>query len=44
VGVPTPLFGLAAALHEAVLGMGLGEEDTAAVCAVLERMAGVERA
>ena len=43
VGCPTPLFGLAAALHAAALAMGHGEEDTAAVCAVLEGMAGVER-
>jgi 3-hydroxyisobutyrate dehydrogenase-like beta-hydroxyacid dehydrogenase len=43
VGCPAPLFGLAAALHAAALAMGHGEEDTAAVCAVLERMAGVER-
>jgi L-threonate 2-dehydrogenase len=43
VGCPTPMFGLASAMHAAVLAMGLGEEDTAAVCAALERMAGVER-
>jgi 3-hydroxyisobutyrate dehydrogenase-like beta-hydroxyacid dehydrogenase len=43
VGCPTPLFGLAGTLHAAALAMGHGEEDTAAVCAVLEGMAGVER-
>jgi 3-hydroxyisobutyrate dehydrogenase-like beta-hydroxyacid dehydrogenase len=43
VGCPTPLLGLATALHAATLAMGHGEEDTAAVCAALERMAGVER-
>jgi putative dehydrogenase len=43
LGCPTPLFGLAATLHAATLAMGHGEDDTAAVCAALERMAGVER-
>jgi 3-hydroxyisobutyrate dehydrogenase len=43
LGCPTPLFGLAATLHAAALAMGHGEEDSAAVCAALERMAGVER-
>ena len=40
---PTPLFNLSASLHAAVLAMGHGAEDTAAVCAVYEGMAGVER-
>jgi L-threonate 2-dehydrogenase len=44
LGCPTPLFGLAAALHAAALAMGHGEEDSAAVCAALERMAGLDRA
>jgi 3-hydroxyisobutyrate dehydrogenase-like beta-hydroxyacid dehydrogenase len=43
LGCPTPLFGLAAALHAATHAMGHGEEDSAAVCATLERMAGLER-
>jgi putative dehydrogenase len=43
LGCPTPLFDLAATLHAATLAMGHGEDDTAAVCAALERMAGVER-
>jgi 3-hydroxyisobutyrate dehydrogenase-like beta-hydroxyacid dehydrogenase len=43
VGCPAPLFGLATTLHAAALAMGHGEEDTAAVCAALEKMAGVER-
>jgi 3-hydroxyisobutyrate dehydrogenase-like beta-hydroxyacid dehydrogenase len=43
VGCPTPLFGLAASLHAATLAMGFREEDSAAVCAALERMAGLER-
>jgi len=40
---PTPLFDLSATLYTAALAAGLGEEDTAAVCAVLERLAGIER-
>lgn len=43
LGCPTPLFGLSSALHAATLAMGHGAEDTAAVCAVLEQMAGVRR-
>jgi 3-hydroxyisobutyrate dehydrogenase-like beta-hydroxyacid dehydrogenase len=43
VGCPTPLFGLAGTLHAAALATGHGDEDTAAVCAVLEEMAGVRR-
>jgi 3-hydroxyisobutyrate dehydrogenase-like beta-hydroxyacid dehydrogenase len=43
LGCPTPLFGLAAALHAATLAMGHGDDDSAAVCAALEKMAGVER-
>jgi 3-hydroxyisobutyrate dehydrogenase-like beta-hydroxyacid dehydrogenase len=43
LGCPTPLFGLASTLHAAALAMGHGEEDSAAVCAALERMAGLER-
>jgi L-threonate 2-dehydrogenase len=40
---PTPLFDLSASLYTAALAMGRGAEDTAAVCAVLEKMAGIER-
>ena len=43
VGCPTPLFGLASALHAATLAMGHADEDSAAVCATLEKMAGLER-
>jgi 3-hydroxyisobutyrate dehydrogenase-like beta-hydroxyacid dehydrogenase len=39
-GAPTPLFSASAAVYEAALEMGYQEEDTAAVCAVLEAMAG----
>jgi 3-hydroxyisobutyrate dehydrogenase-like beta-hydroxyacid dehydrogenase len=40
---PTPLFNLSASLHAAVLAMGHGAEDTAAVCAVYAELAGLER-
>jgi 3-hydroxyisobutyrate dehydrogenase-like beta-hydroxyacid dehydrogenase len=40
---PTPLFDLSASLYTAALAMGHGAEDTAAVCAALEKMAGVKR-
>jgi L-threonate 2-dehydrogenase len=40
---PTPLFDLSRALHAATLATGHGAEDTAAVCAVYARMAGLER-
>jgi L-threonate 2-dehydrogenase len=43
LGCPTPLFGLSTTLHEATLAAGHGAEDSAAVCATLERMAGLER-
>jgi 3-hydroxyisobutyrate dehydrogenase-like beta-hydroxyacid dehydrogenase len=40
---PTPLFTLSATLHAGVLADGRGAEDTGAICAVLEKMAGVTR-
>ena len=43
VGCPTPLFSAAAPIYAAAIDMGLQAEDTAAVCAVLERMAGLTR-
>jgi 3-hydroxyisobutyrate dehydrogenase-like beta-hydroxyacid dehydrogenase len=39
----TPLFSLAANIHAAAIGMGYEKSDTASVCAVLEKMAGVTR-
>jgi 3-hydroxyisobutyrate dehydrogenase-like beta-hydroxyacid dehydrogenase len=39
----TPLFSLAANIHAAAIGMGYEMSDTASVCAVLEKMAGVSR-
>jgi L-threonate 2-dehydrogenase len=41
--VETPLFGKLAALHRDVLKAGLGDSDTAAICAVLEKRAKVKR-
>ena len=43
LGCPTPLFDLSASLYTAALAAGHGAEDTAAVCAVLEQMAGLSR-
>jgi L-threonate 2-dehydrogenase len=40
---PTPLFALSASLYTAALAMRHDAEDTAAVCAVLEKMAALER-
>lgn len=41
--VPTPMFDASEVIYEKALKAGLGAKDTAAVCAVLERMAGVKR-
>jgi L-threonate 2-dehydrogenase len=41
--VPTPLFSASVPVYAKALAMGLGEQDTAAVCAVLEKDAGVNR-
>src|SRR6187401_2191076 len=43
VGCPTPLFSACEPIYRAALSTGYGDEDTAAVCAVLEHMAGVKR-
>ena len=40
---PTPLFAASAPIYNAAMAMGLGKEDTGAVCAVLEKMAGSPR-
>ena len=40
---PTPLFAASAPIYSAAMAMGLGKEDTGAVCAVLEAMAGKPR-
>ncbi|MEJ0079021.1 MAG: NAD(P)-dependent oxidoreductase [Alphaproteobacteria bacterium] len=43
LGCPTPLFSACEPIYRAALSTGYGEQDTAAVCAVLEEMAGVKR-
>jgi L-threonate 2-dehydrogenase len=43
LGVATPLFAASAPIYNAAIGQGLGGDDTAAVCAVLEQMAGIAR-
>jgi 3-hydroxyisobutyrate dehydrogenase len=40
---PTPLFTAAAQFYHAGVAQGRGGQDTGAVCAVLERLAGIER-
>jgi L-threonate 2-dehydrogenase len=40
---PTPLFSATLPVYAAAMAQGLGGQDTAAVCAVLERMAGIAR-
>ena len=43
LGVPTPLFNASAAIYNAAMALGYAREDTGAVCAVLERLAGIKR-
>jgi L-threonate 2-dehydrogenase len=43
LGVPTPLFNASAAIYNAAMAQGYAKEDTAAVCAVIEAMAGLRR-
>jgi 3-hydroxyisobutyrate dehydrogenase-like beta-hydroxyacid dehydrogenase len=43
LGCPTPLLNATEAIYASALSRGHGAQDTAAVCAVLEAMAGVER-
>jgi len=40
---PTPLFAASAPIYNAAMAMGLAKQDTGAVCAVLEKMAGSPR-
>jgi 3-hydroxyisobutyrate dehydrogenase-like beta-hydroxyacid dehydrogenase len=44
IGAPTPLFSATLPLYAAAMSSGHAGHDTAAVCAVLEAMAGVKRA
>lgn len=41
---PTPMFSASVPLFNAAVASGLGAQDTAAVCAVIEAMAGLKRA
>jgi 3-hydroxyisobutyrate dehydrogenase-like beta-hydroxyacid dehydrogenase len=43
VGAPTPLFCATEAIYNAAMSTGHAGHDTAAVCAVLEAMAGIKR-
>jgi putative dehydrogenase len=43
IDCPTPLFAASAPIYNAAMAMGLAKEDTGAVCAVLEEMAGRPR-
>jgi L-threonate 2-dehydrogenase len=43
IKAPTPMFDASEAIYQKALKSGRGAEDTAAVCAVLEKMAGVKR-
>ncbi len=43
LGCPTPLFTATEAIYDKALANGFGMQDTAAVCAVLEQLAGVTR-
>jgi L-threonate 2-dehydrogenase len=43
IAVPTPMFNASKAIYAKALRSGHSAEDTAAVCAVLEKMAGVKR-
>jgi L-threonate 2-dehydrogenase len=40
---PTPMFDATVPVYDSALARGMGAQDTAAVCAVLEAMAGVRR-
>src|SRR5262249_7674041 len=43
IGAPTPLFDAPVPVYDKAMRPGHAEEDTAAVCAVLEAMAGIKR-
>jgi 3-hydroxyisobutyrate dehydrogenase-like beta-hydroxyacid dehydrogenase len=43
VGCPTPLFSATEPIYRAAISTGHADEDTGAVCAVLEAMAGIKR-
>ena len=43
LGAKTPLFSTTAPVYDEAIAMGLGDQDTAAVCKVLELMSGIWR-
>jgi 3-hydroxyisobutyrate dehydrogenase-like beta-hydroxyacid dehydrogenase len=43
IGVPTPMFDASSAIYTKARKSGHDDEDTAAVCAVMEQMAGIKR-
>jgi putative dehydrogenase len=43
LGVPTPLFSATLPVYASAMSVGYAEQDTGAVCGVLEKMAGVKR-
>ena len=43
IKVPTPMFNASKPIYLKARNSGLGAQDTAAVCAVMEKMAGVKR-
>ena len=43
IRVPTPMFNATKPIYMKAMKSGLGAQDTAAVCAVLEKMAKVKR-
>jgi 3-hydroxyisobutyrate dehydrogenase-like beta-hydroxyacid dehydrogenase len=43
LGVATPTFAASAPVYNEAITQGLGEDDTAAVCAVLEKQSGIKR-
>jgi 3-hydroxyisobutyrate dehydrogenase-like beta-hydroxyacid dehydrogenase len=43
LGVPTPTFSATLPIYAAAMAQGHASDDTAAVCAVLEGMAGITR-
>lgn len=43
LGVPTPLFSATLPVYASAMSVGYADQDTGAVCGVLEKMAGVKR-
>jgi len=43
LGVPTPLFDASSEIYKAAMAQGFALKDTGAVCAVLEKLAGLKR-